>query len=469
MNEAVLNLTQSETSYAMLLNDKMDVIIHPNYPSGTRYTSYKFYEIDDEKYMTVANIMRDDSLGYVKIDQEIVAYSNLSNGWKLCVVGNIKNIYNPIDDLIFILIIVLIIAFLVTIFFSTFLGSVLSRNLIYLKMGIDEVKCGNRSSAIPIMSDDEVGELCSSFNEMSSRVFKSEDELKKMNLELETIVEEKTASLRLQNEENQLINKELTDVIRELECTQSKLIESEKNIIVKRIITGIAHEMNTPLGNGITLLSYNEANLNKIKKIVNDELVEETLKANNMALDSIMIAANLVDQLKRISFSKSDYTKIKFSLSEILNEYIKLKKSCNEYKNISFKLECDCEILLYSYHIIIIDIMDYLLMNSMQHGFDDIGDNEILISCGYDDEYVWIIFQDNGQGIMPDKAKDVFEPFYTTKHNEKSVGLGLYTVKKLIHTVLEGKIFCDAEFLEGARFKILIPRGDSINGLDTID
>ncbi|MFA5276007.1 MAG: HAMP domain-containing sensor histidine kinase [Candidatus Omnitrophota bacterium] len=83
---------------------------------------------------------------------------------------------------------------------------------------------------------------------------------------------------------------------------------------------------------------------------------------------------------------------------------------------------------------------------------------KITISAKPIDDYLQIIFQDNGMGIKTDNNKKIFTPFFTTKvSSRKGTGLGLYVIRRIIIESHHGKIAFDSEYKVGTRFTLELP------------
>lgn len=126
-------------------------------------------------------------------------------------------------------------------------------------------------------------------------------------------------------------------------------------------------------------------------------------------------------------------------------------------KNHSITVNCQDSILIHSFPGTFSQIVTNLVMNSLLHGFDGICGGEILLDISLEGETLHFDYADNGEGMQQESVKCVFDPFYTTKRNKGGTGLGMHIVYNLVTRTLGGRIECESEPGNGARFNIVVP------------
>ncbi len=273
------------------------------------------------------------------------------------------------------------------------------------------------------------------------------EELKKLYEELEDRVEERTKALK---------------------DAMSQLVEQEKMASLGGIVSGVAHEINTPLGISVTVASY----LKKINEELKLSLAGNTLSKNKMNeflngnTESLGIletnlarAAELVNSFKKISVNQSTEDMTLFNLKDYLGMILLSLK--HEYKNKDYhiEIECDSNILIYSYAGVYSQIFTNFLMNSFIHGFKDKASGEIKIKATQyiEEKRLVVIYTDNGHGIPEETLDRIFEPFFTTNRANGGSGLGLYIVYNLVSQKLGGSINCHSTHEGGTTFVIDVP------------
>ncbi len=246
---------------------------------------------------------------------------------------------------------------------------------------------------------------------------------------------------------------------------QSKIIQEEKLTALGSLVSGVAHEINTPLGVGISLTSNiiersedfiadtndkNKANLNKYTSLV--------LESTSMILKNLNKVATHVKQFKTLAIKKNNAEKKIFNVSEALKDSITPYEK--EIKDGSHKvyITCDKNLELDSFYSVFTQLISTLLKNSITHGFDHSKNGVIKIIIKKENEdRILLKYYDNGIGVPDDKLEKIFEPFYTTKRGEGFSGLGLYTIYNLITGQLKGTIEIDNTSKEGLGYKIEYP------------
>lgn len=265
------------------------------------------------------------------------------------------------------------------------------------------------------------------------------------------------------------LEKEVEKRTKALEIAKNELLEQEKLASLGSLVSGVAHEINTPLGISVTSASY-------IKKI-NNELLEEIDSGKlskegflrkigkiNETIETLDInlarASDLIKNFKKISINQSKGDEIDFKIIEYLDAVITSLKY--EFKNTNYKIHIDCDkdLKVKSYPGVFSQIFTNFLMNSKIHGFKGLDEGDIYIDIKKEKNKLLIEYSDNGVGISEDDIKEIFDPFFTTNRENGGSGLGLSIVYNLVTGKLGGKIKCISSKETGTTFKIEINLDD---------
>jgi len=259
--------------------------------------------------------------------------------------------------------------------------------------------------------------------------------------------------------------KDLNNSIKRIEKTQEKLIESEKMASLGGLVIGVAHEINTPLGNALTLASF----IQKESQELNEKFTDGVLKKSDMNKYTEMVdessdillknlgnTANMIKAFKGIAIGHETDEESEFDLKDELNNLVLVYQSKIKDKDYSIKLNCSEGIRLYGKPINYYRIVENLISNSINHGFENADTGSINIDISVDDEILKINYCDTGKGIDKRKSEHIFEPFYTEKRGEGYTGLGLFTVYNIIKS-LEGDIVLKTKIKQGLCLEIKIP------------
>ncbi|NQY93046.1 MAG: cache domain-containing protein, partial [Campylobacteraceae bacterium] len=296
------------------------------------------------------------------------------------------------------------------------------------------------------------------FQEYRKKVEEKTEQLNDLNVNLEHKVIKRTQELKESNGE-------LTYAIENLKNTQKKLVESEKMASLGGLVAGVAHEINTPVGVGLTGITHFLDLTEKIKIQYQDndmseenfeEYLETSGKLGGMINKNLVRTVELIKSFKQVAVDQTNETQRNFDVKQYLEEILSNIKHSNKKNNISIILNCDENIEIYSYPTALSQIINKLITNSFRHGFEEDEKGTIHIDISID-EYLRILYKDNGKGIKEENISKVFDPFFTTNRKYGGAGLGLNIIYNIITCILNGSIECSSEEGEGVVFTISIP------------
>ncbi|WP_238845913.1 ATP-binding protein [Nostoc edaphicum] len=337
-----------------------------------------------------------------------------------------------------------------------------------------------------ITSNDEVGTLATSLNQLVEWVGDYTQELKLAHQSLEQRVEERTQELELarQTLEQRVEERtqELQRTLQDLKEAQGQLIQTEKMSSLGQMVAGIAHEINNPVnfiyGNIECASDYTQDLLNLVtlyqKQYPNPiHLIEENIEKIDLnfihkdlpnLLCSMKIGAQRIREivLSLRNFSRLDEAEMKevdiheglentlLILNHRLQQEIEVVK---KYGNLPL-IECYPSQLNQVFMNILSNAIDALL-EQKAHSVKS-QKNIIISTLNIDNIYIKVGIRDNGSGILPEIKNKLFDPFFTTKPVGKGTGLGLSICYQIIDKH-KGKIEVISELEEGTEFAIILP------------
>ncbi len=263
----------------------------------------------------------------------------------------------------------------------------------------------------------------------------------------------------------QTINLHLSSTLDELKSTQKKLIESEKMSAIATLVSGMAHQINTPLGIGVTATSViNEKVIalaeaveqGTIKRTTMTSMLNDIIDASQLTLSNLNKTASLVTQFKMVSSQLEGDTQQQFELLTLITKQSRLLS--NQLKHNSYAVNVHgTKVDITSYPNALNKVLSQLISNSVEHGFSEQEIQTIDIEIKALSKTVLIIYQDNGKGIDSEQISKIFNPFYTSKMAGDHLGLGLSIVYNLVVQLMQGKITVEPSPNEGISLQIELP------------
>ncbi|PRC93370.1 sensor histidine kinase [Solimicrobium silvestre] len=339
-------------------------------------------------------------------------------------------------------------------------GLKITRQLSALKHATQEIADGHYELKMPEIGDDELGEVAHNFNLMSEAIAAKVREVSTLNHELEQRVDQRTSDLHLANQK-------LEENIKELESTRDSLVKSEKLASLGAIVAGVAHEINTPIGNALVTASTireivdgfsAQAATGKMTHSALNNFLNQCKEGSHLVEHSLARASELIQSFKQVAVDQSSERRRSFNLAEMVRETITTLRHI--YKNTNFTLENDIQanIVMDSFPGALGQVITNLLNNALIHGFEGREQGKMLISAErLVNNSVRICFSDNGNGIAVSNLKRIFDPFFTTKFGQGGSGLGLNVVDNIVHRILGGSVYVDSQIGFGTIFTIEIP------------
>ena len=305
-------------------------------------------------------------------------------------------------------------------------------------------------------ADDEFGQLCDNFNDMIADVERRDQEVLNARRELELRICEVDVS-----------NRELSGTLQRLKQTQQQLINTEKMASLGALVAGVAHEINTPIGVGVTAASTLQANTENARtRYEQGDLTqsalrlywEQTISATKMILGNLERAAGLIQSFKRVAVDQSNSEIRRFNLGEYLGEVMHSLYPQVRKAGLNYTLECDENLIIRSYPGAISQIVSNLVMNAINHAYPNGEDGNLTLKVWASEAgEISLQFNDDGRGIPAEHLARVCDPFFTTKRGSGGSGLGLHIVYNLVTQQLCGRIKIDSEMGKGSCISLFFP------------
>jgi PAS domain S-box-containing protein len=298
-----------------------------------------------------------------------------------------------------------------------------------------------------------------------------EEELQRHRGHLEELVAARTAELRQAKEDAEHVNEELSTALENLSMTQEELVRRDKLAALGALVAGVAHELNTPIGNSLTMassMSERTAALRRdleggLRKSVLAAYLEQATSADEVVLRNLNRAAALVDSFKRIAVDGGSSQRSRFMLGDVVAELMQSVQGEVRQRELELIEDVDHWLEMDSYPGLLTQALRHLIDNSLLHGFDgrNNGHGHGTITLSAHDSgngEIAITLSDTGVGIAPEILPKIYDPFFTTRMGAGGSGLGLYITHNIVTGVLGGRIDAASAPGHGASFMLRLPK-----------
>lgn len=256
--------------------------------------------------------------------------------------------------------------------------------------------------------------------------------------------------------------------LKNLRDTQNSLIESEKLAALGRLVAGVAHEVNNPVGIGLTVATALQRRCNMfeaelargdLRRSSLTEFIGGTRDAAAQLVANLNRAADLIQSFKQVAVDRNMPDRRQFNLGELTEQLVTSLKPGLNARSLTLAVDCDPDIEMNSYPGPYGQVVTNLFLNSIAHAFPAGAPGRLLIEARrLDEDQVEIVFSDNGAGMTADVRRRAFDPFFTTRRGSGGTGLGLNIVHNIVINRLGGRIDLSSELGKGTRFQIVMPR-----------
>ncbi len=268
------------------------------------------------------------------------------------------------------------------------------------------------------------------------------------------------ASIRAREEAEQALAR--------LRAAQESLIQAETMASLGQLVAGVAHEINTPIGIGLTAASH----IGEQAQMLRDRFAGGTLRKSDftdfldglgesarLLVANIDRAASLVQSFKQVAVDQSSGDRRIFDLAGYIEEILFSLRPRLKRTRLTVSVDCTAELSMDSYPGALSQVLTNLVINAIVHAYGDSGTGTIRITARPDgDDRIRLDFIDDGAGIAPEHLSKVFEPFFTTKRGQGGSGLGLHIVFNTVTGPLGGTVSVQSQPGEGTRFILNLPR-----------
>jgi PAS domain S-box-containing protein len=256
--------------------------------------------------------------------------------------------------------------------------------------------------------------------------------------------------------------------LRHLQATQASLVEAERLAALGRLVAGVAHEINSPVGTGLTVASElerkcvlfaEEVARGDLKRSSLTDFITSVQTGSSQLGANLRRAAELVQSFKQVAVDQGYLDRRVFDLSDLTEQILAGLRPGFRKNNLTLGVDCQSGVTINSYPGPYGQVLTNLLLNAVAHAFPDRRGGHIdVVVRGAGPDDVEIVVADKGYGMSLDVRRQAFNPFFTTRRHEGKIGLGLHVVHNIVTGRLGGLIHLDSEIDAGTTVRLILPR-----------
>lgn len=306
---------------------------------------------------------------------------------------------------------------------------------------------------------------------------RAQEQLRELNVELEERVHERTLELEARNADLaqsllalEQTRAELQTTLTGLQSAQDRLVQSEKLAVLGGLVAGVAHELNTPLGNALTSASAMHDGARAmvrtqaegtLRRSQLQEFLDHCVSGGELVVRNISRAANLVESFKRVAVDQSRLQRCQFHLHSVVADTMAMVSPAFTRLPVTVVQAVPESLVLDSCPGPLEQVLTNLVQNAVVHGLGQRHALQIAIRAhpalreGVDG--VELVCEDDGEGMTEQVVRHAFDPYFTTRFGQGGSGLGLYIVYNLVHSALGGTIEIDSAPGRGASVRLWLP------------
>lgn len=318
---------------------------------------------------------------------------------------------------------------------------------------------GELTEPVAVLRHDEMGALAQGLDTMRENLNEQISHVRELNATLEQRVSDRTQSLNTANQE-------LVSAMAALKTAHDEIQRSERLAALGALVAGVAHELNTPIGNCVTVAStlqdisrqFAQASATGLTRSALASFVDNTQDASELLTRNLGVAVDLIRSFKQVAVDRTRAQRRAFQLDAVVAETLLILSPSFKRSAHQFDVDVPSGIAMTSYPGQLGQILTNLVNNAVLHGYGDHGQGVIHISARLlSDAAVELVVADDGAGVPEANVQRIFDPFFTTRLGQGGSGLGLNIVYNLMKDVLGGTVRVQSTLGVGTRFVLVMP------------
>jgi len=261
-------------------------------------------------------------------------------------------------------------------------------------------------------------------------------------------------------------NAQLEATLAEMKATQEELVEKDKLASLGLLMAGTSHEINTPIGIGITGLTSLTYEVDQLEKKMAEGsmtkrdfecVINHVKEGNELVLGGLERVKQLLNSFKLVASDQASEEHRLLVFKDYLSDTLNTLMPTLKKAGVKVDTDVPADLMIDMSPGSLYQVLSNLILNSMHHAFTDDQEKHIYLVVTKNDSNLVIDYRDNGRGIESEVAERIFDPFFTTARGKGGTGLGMYIVKTQVEQNLGGTIKFEPRLGQGVHFEIYIP------------
>ncbi len=276
---------------------------------------------------------------------------------------------------------------------------------------------------------------------------------------LERTVQERTAQV-------EKAKSKLQDTVNKLELVMDELVQAEKLASLGSMVAGISHELNTPIGNALTVTTALEHRFDvlamqmttgSMSRTSMDAFISGGQEMTRLIVRSTQRAVDLLNTFKQVASDQASAQQRVFNLHQVTEDILTtvrttvLKPDIQIQNLVPTNIDCD------SFPGPLGQVIANVVQNSIVHGFKNSDAGVIRVQADQRGNRVRVSITDDGAGMTPTVLARAFDPFFTTQLGRGGSGIGLSVCHRIITSVLGGSMAAASSAGFGATLTLEFP------------
>ncbi|WMW81438.1 HAMP domain-containing sensor histidine kinase [Undibacterium cyanobacteriorum] len=292
--------------------------------------------------------------------------------------------------------------------------------------------------------------------ELSQQGHQLEASLARQNAELNNTLEQLRAEANIRkkaeyalHQAHAKLEQQIQARTQELEAAMDVVMRQEKQLALGRLVVGIAHEMNTPLGNALMAASTMDDYCQQLSADLSGTSLKRSQlqislhalhEGNRLLRRALDVASNLVQRFRALAIEQHTETIQNFDLQGLCAGVVADWQKRFQERQAELSMYSDTAVRIRSYPNALTQVLEQILENCLFHGLTSGELARVELHLYQHGQEIELQVSDNGNGIAQDHLGRLFEPFFSRQLGQGGMGLGLSIAHSLITDLMRGHI-----------------------------